>query len=395
MSLITRCPACATMFKFVPDQLKVARGWVRCGQCGQVFEASLHLVREPIAGLGAPTPGHGAELELDQAVATQAQATPPALSCPASSGADDLAEKRTDALESAPFLLPGSAGLDQDAPAHPFESGLGAAEVAPVQQALPPEAGELQPDALPAAISTAIPTVIAAPQYPARIDPTFSGDASGFKSDSPAGAEPVSSGAVAPDEASLSAEPPEAAADVSFVRDARRKAWWKTPLVRTVLGLLFTLLLAALALQWIVRQKDVLAAQEPRLTPLLRALCQPLGCEIRPLRRIESVLIDSANFSKTGPNAYRLTFVLKNTGAAVLEIPALEVTLTDSQDQLVVRRVLLPEQFGVMAATLEARSELSGAVSLTVAADGVQAATASSQADSLPVTGYRILAFYP
>ena len=383
------------MFKFVPDQLKVARGWVRCGQCGEVFEASLHLVPESIAGRGVPTPGHGAESELDRAVATQAQAqaqaTPQALSCPASSGADDLAENRMDALESAPFLLPESSGLVQDAPAQPYESGLGEAEGAPVQQALPQEAGELRPDTLP----TAIPTAIAAPQYPARIDPTFAGDVSGFKSDSPAGAEPVSFDAVAPDEASPSAEPPEAAADVSFVRDARRKAWWKTPLVRTVLGLLFTLLLAALALQWMVRQKDVLAAQEPRLAPLLHALCRPLGCEIRPLRRIESVLIDSANFSKTGPNAYRLTFVLKNTGAAVLEIPALEVTLTDSQDQSLVRRVLLPEQFGVMAATLEARSELPGAVSLTVAADGVQAATASSQAGTLPVTGYRILAFYP
>ena len=387
------------MFKFVPDQLKVARGWVRCGQCGEVFEASLHLVPESIAGRGAPTPGHGAGSELDQAVAmqaqAQAQATPQALSFPAFSGADDLAENRMDALESAPFLLPESSGLVQDAPAHPYESGLGEAEGSPVQQALPQEAGELQPDVLPAAIPVAIPRAIAAPQYPARIDPTFAGDASGFKSDSPAGAELVSFDAVAPDEASLSAEPPEAAADVSFVRDARRKAWWKTPLVRTVLGLLFALLLAALALQWMVRQKDVLAAQEPRLAPLLHALCRPLGCEIRPLRRIESVLIDSANFSKTGPNAYRLTFVLKNTGAAVLEIPALEVTLTDSQDQSLVRRVLLPGQFGVMAATLEARSELPGAVSLTVSTDGVQAETASSQAGTLPVAGYRILAFYP
>ncbi|MGH8805141.1 MAG: zinc-ribbon domain-containing protein, partial [Polaromonas sp.] len=29
MSLITRCPACGTMFKVVTDQLKVSQGWVR------------------------------------------------------------------------------------------------------------------------------------------------------------------------------------------------------------------------------------------------------------------------------------------------------------------------------------------------------------------------------
>ena len=43
MSLITRCPACATMFKVVPDQLRVSDGWVRCGQCNEVFDANVHL----------------------------------------------------------------------------------------------------------------------------------------------------------------------------------------------------------------------------------------------------------------------------------------------------------------------------------------------------------------
>ncbi|MEO7953600.1 MAG: zinc-ribbon domain-containing protein, partial [Polaromonas sp.] len=43
MSLITRCPACGTMFKVVADQLKIAQGWVRCGQCGEVFDASGQL----------------------------------------------------------------------------------------------------------------------------------------------------------------------------------------------------------------------------------------------------------------------------------------------------------------------------------------------------------------
>lgn len=43
MSLITSCPACATQFKAVPDQLRIADGWVRCGRCNEVFNASLRL----------------------------------------------------------------------------------------------------------------------------------------------------------------------------------------------------------------------------------------------------------------------------------------------------------------------------------------------------------------
>src|SRR3990167_4634375 len=51
MSLITRCPACGTMFKVVTDQLKVAQGWVRCGHCVEVFDASTHLLPDDAAGL--------------------------------------------------------------------------------------------------------------------------------------------------------------------------------------------------------------------------------------------------------------------------------------------------------------------------------------------------------
>jgi predicted Zn finger-like uncharacterized protein len=46
MSLITRCPACQTSFRIVTDQLRVSEGWVRCGQCQEVFNAALQLLQE-------------------------------------------------------------------------------------------------------------------------------------------------------------------------------------------------------------------------------------------------------------------------------------------------------------------------------------------------------------
>lgn len=52
MSLIARCPACQTCYKVVPDQLRISDGWVRCGQCGDVFDASQSLIEaetEPVA----------------------------------------------------------------------------------------------------------------------------------------------------------------------------------------------------------------------------------------------------------------------------------------------------------------------------------------------------------
>ena len=49
MSLKTRCPACDTVFKIVPDQLKVSSGWVRCGRCAEVFDAASHAVASDAA----------------------------------------------------------------------------------------------------------------------------------------------------------------------------------------------------------------------------------------------------------------------------------------------------------------------------------------------------------
>jgi len=43
MSFTTRCPTCGTMFRVVADQLKISEGWVRCGHCADVFDATLYL----------------------------------------------------------------------------------------------------------------------------------------------------------------------------------------------------------------------------------------------------------------------------------------------------------------------------------------------------------------
>ncbi len=38
MSMITKCPSCATTFRVTPPQLQAQRGMVRCGRCAMVFD---------------------------------------------------------------------------------------------------------------------------------------------------------------------------------------------------------------------------------------------------------------------------------------------------------------------------------------------------------------------
>ena len=299
MSQIARCPACATMFRVVAAQLTMAHGWVRCGQCGEVFDAGLHLLPDPAVHTGTG---------LSQQAAKTLDASP----SPGNS----------------PALAPVGASVLPDPMSGPNEAG---------------------PADLPAQ----------------------------------------------PEIAFVAVREREVMPVVDFLRETGQRDFWKLPLVRAVLGLVCLALLAGLLGQLAIGQKDVLAAQEPRLAPLLQAACRLLGCEVRPLRRIESLVIEQASFSKTGLDAYRLGFVFRNIGDAAVEVPALEVTLTDGQDQAVVRRVIMPTQFAAGAVTLAPYTELAGALSLTVVSAGNQTASAPAQAGLVPVASYRILAFYP
>lgn len=373
MSLITRCPACGTMFKVVTDQLKVSQGWVRCGQCAEVFDASMNLL-----------PGEAASLPPSAFVPDEV----PAVQEPPRSQNVQEPEEALQELPDAPAepeWAPARSFADRasltPAQSEPDDAAQGGAEdfdPAGWKRAL----NDRQQDETSAlyvdAPSVDTPPLDTPPSRPELVRTEAAEDESGFESAD--GADP------------------EAPPDVSFVRDARRKAFWKKPLARWSLGLLSLVLLAALAMQWLMQQKDSLAALEPRLVPLLQALCGQLHCEIRPPRHIDSLVIDSSSFNKIGADAYRLSFTLKNTGAIPLEIPSVEVTLTDTQDRAVLRRVLVPVQFGASTAILAAQSELAGVVSMKVSGDGNRAVSSppsSEPSAPLRVAGYRVLAFYP
>ncbi|MES2942252.1 MAG: DUF3426 domain-containing protein [Pseudomonadota bacterium] len=185
---------------------------------------------------------------------------------------------------------------------------------------------------------------------------------------------------------------PDESGDVSFVRDARRKAFWRKPLVRLVLFTFSLLLAALLLLQFVVQQRDLLAAHEPGLKPLLQKMCEQLHCELGPLRQIDALVIDSSSFNKLSDDSYRLSFSIKNTASRPVAMPSLEVTLTDTQDQALVRRVLVPAQFAA-GSMLSAGADFAGLVVLQMT--GADVSAAGAPAGPLRVAGYRVLAFYP
>ena len=302
MSLITRCPACTTIFNVVTDQLKVSHGWVRCGQCAEVFDASLNLQPERKSEV------HPANADPDL--------VPPALLQPE----------------------PGIANINLSA--------------APRIPERPSEESKIKDIFAAAATSQAGLTTKVTAQAADKAD-------GGADIDDP----PV---------------------EVSFVREARRQAFWRKPLVRVLLASTAMLLTLLLAAQFAFHQRASLEAYEPRLKPLLQMLCNTFSCDIGAVLRIEALVIDSSTFTKISDGAYRLVFSIKNKGGVAVAPPSLEVTLTDNQDQAVIRRVFAPSQFGFDSALLAANSEFAGVLNLRVVPP-----------DSARVEGYRLLAFYP
>ena len=206
----------------------------------------------------------------------------------------------------------------------------------------------------------------------------------------PAGVDFVLSGVgevVPPEEGELAA-PAEPATPTqespSFVAEAQRRAFWSSRPVRIGLWLALLLLLAALALQWVLGQRDWLAAREPALAPALQGLCQVAGCEIAPYRQLETIVIDSSAFNRLGADAFRFSVTLRNTADMPVATPALELTLTDAQEQPLVRRVVSATELGAPPA-LAARGEFSGTSALTV----------TSVSNPSAIVGYRLMAFYP
>ena len=327
MSQTSRCPACKTLFKVVPDQLRISEGWVRCGRCSEIFDAALHLHQVP-------------------RVASPVPETPP---------------PRGDTV-----VVVGESALLAEVPAPPAWSGqvdieMGAEK--PATQQAPadgPVAEKLVAEKL-VAEESAIEESVAARLVEA--------EASGNEGESMLLPVPV----------------PDPAPAVSFLRGGQQKSRWRKPWARVGLGFTALGLVAALALQVIVHERDRIAANVPDAKPALAAVCEILNCKISPLRQIESVVIDSSTFSKLRGDAFRLAFTVKNTSSIDLAMPALELTLTDSQDQPALRRVFLPSEFGATSNALAAGAEWVASVPIAV----------QPNAGAERITGYRILAFYP
>jgi predicted Zn finger-like uncharacterized protein len=413
MSLVTRCTACGTLFKVVSDQLKISDGWVRCGQCAHVFDAQSNLVNE-----AAPV------------VVTPARAShppSPQISAPARPLLDRLPTPASTRVSVEPLGVPAS--LASVAPAPLMD---------PISDRITPEDlldfKRSRSISLPAELEPAFPEPEPMPDLresdfhfppesfppsnqmpdsqqfmPGRLrDSTdlskdmgpstntwVSSDFASRADNAPASLLPDSPSVMPVQAEAVTGTSPVPMPTPSFVAQAQRAARWRSPWMRLGLSMLALVLLAVLALQVALQEKDRMAALYPRSTPWLMQICQAMACRVQAYRHIESILVDASSFNKVNKTeassetknaSYKLTVTLKNTGALPVALPHVELSLQDAQDQPVLRRVLSPADLGALQTSLQPSADFAG--NLTLQIDNTQLASAR-------ISGYRVLAFYP
>ena len=133
--------------------------------------------------------------------------------------------------------------------------------------------------------------------------------------------------------------------------------------------------------------RDAVAAHWPATKPALTRLCQAAGCAIRPPRDVAGLAIDASDLQADPAHKglLILSATIRNRATIALAYPHLELTLSDSNDQTVVKRALAPAEYASGTAQIAAGIPANGEVLVKLFID----ASATSQ------VGYRLYLFYP
>jgi predicted Zn finger-like uncharacterized protein len=343
----TRCPNCNTSFRVTPDQLKARVGKVRCGQCHSVFNALDSLLEDkalpPHSSLPTAPPAAAPVREEDREKEKPAE-KPLALDFDLETieiqypteGPETFSILPVEPREpAAPLVPPVARAADATTPAarEHFDADDTGEELAPLSES---EAHELGKS-----------TGLILPRETTKI-PGYSKWSDGIVAD-------------------------------PLVLPAERAARWPYVIVALVLVLL-------LGAQALFRFRSEIAVTMPALRPLLSAYAEAFDADIPLPRHVELVSIEASDLQKEARgNLLVLNATLRNRAAYAQGYPLLELSLTDTQDAAIARRVFAPSEYlsSKLAATQSFAANSDVAVRLWIEAKGIDAA------------GYRLYVFYP
>ena len=395
----TRCPECHTAFRVTPDQLKARAGKVRCGQCQAVFNALDHLLDETNQVAGTTVTASAPRAATPAAV----KATPVPLAVPPAATSPAIVTHSVPTPKPSVASEPRFLDFD-DLP--PFE---------PLAEPALPDEPVFAPFVPVAAPEPTVPAErFSVPPSEKRNEPTIF-----FTTDDleePDAAPEVDEQPLPPPPADVSeddseGEPPlsETAAQelgkatgMILPRETTEipgySKWSEDPLSQPFVlpddppsrwpGVLFALLLiVAFCVQAIFHFRTEIVIALPALRPAIAATCEAFGADIPLPRRSELVSIEVSDLQtdREHDNLLALHATLRNRAPYAQAYPMLELSLTDTQDAAIVRRVIKPADYLSPKISPDAAFPANGDLPVRLWID----------ASSVVASGYRLYVFYP
>ncbi|MNR78160.1 hypothetical protein D3C72_88460 [compost metagenome] len=401
MALATQCPHCQTTFRVAHDQLKLRAGLVRCGYCKEIFNGIENLLPS-----------------------TDAAATPAASSAPvaAPASAPAIAAAAAEAASSATVVTPDSNTAAEPAPVaettvdtadEPAETANPAAAEPDAEAAAPAASITSKIDfEIPAGFERDPDSYVAEPGYAENKpeDPLQRMTLLDFTRDLPdeinaentaSTYDPNELDAVINDlqrkpwrrsrkSAQAAAEDAldevDAEDEPSFIKRGRRKQQLSRKLRITLSIACFVLLIAAL-LQATYVFRNQIAGWFPQAKPMLINVCEMVGCRIDLPAQIDQVSIESSELQTLANNkdTFVLTTLLRNYSSTYQEWPHIELTLNDTNEKPLLRRVFTPADY----------LNNSDDVRTGFAASSERSVKLSFELNQLKASGYRVYLFYP
>lgn len=371
MALATQCPHCHTTFRVAHDQLKLRAGLVRCGACKQIFNGIENLLRpEDIKSTPEPQPPLPPEAPAIPDAAVQAEpATVP----------EAPSDNSTKPLRTESF---GSEVEEQGAP-----------EEVPAATAIPTAEPEETDNPL---------LRMTLMDFTHAVQRTSDGDTE--HATEPASDQPDPLEQVIDDlqrkpwrrvegetETDSDTDPLDRVDNIeyeepSFVRQGRRRQQVGR-ILRIGMAIALPFLLVGALAQGAYTFRDQLAAWFPQTKPLLSKACTYIGCQIGLPMQIESVSIESSELQALAPdqNRFSLVALLRNRGETVQAWPNIELTLNDTNEKALARRIIMPSDY------LSSPQEISKGF----APKSEQSIKLFFELDQLKASGYRVYLFYP
>jgi predicted Zn finger-like uncharacterized protein len=329
MNGTTLCPHCNTRFRIAGEQLEAHQGMVRCGHCMQAFDARPGFIPD------RPDP----QLELPIADRSASSASP-SPSAPAASPQPEVQ------AVSEPVAEPVTESVKEEVPALPTATEEMQAE-SPVATSEEAHDGSL--DFVQSTSGEVMPDT----EEPAK----------------PLVIQPIPLAGAGADE--------DAAEDV--VAPPRKRRW---PWIAG--SALLCILLLAQALYFF---RIELAARLPGLKPVLVGYCGLLGCSVPLPQKPDLMSIESSELEADPEHENQIVLVvlLRNRATHVQAFPVLELSLNDTQDKVLARRLFKPADYLPATETEAAGLRPNRELNIRLRLDTTD----------LRPTGYRLALFYP